>query len=128
MLKPNGYITLTSAIILSLVFMTITLAIGSYSFFSYSSVSITEYKKISTALAESCADIALLKFKLDDTYIGNEIVVIGNNSCSILPIETIGGQKIFKTQATINNTSAHFKAVLDYPANTLASWEEVTGF
>lgn len=91
-------------------------------------MSITEYKKISTALAESCADYALLKFKLDDTYIGSEALVIGDYSCDILAIESVGNQRIFKTQSTVNSASARIIAILDYPANTLASWEEVSSF
>jgi hypothetical protein len=128
MKKSKGYIILTSAIILAVIFMMIAFALGSYSFYSRSNISTTEFKKNSQSLAESCAEIALLKFKLLNTYAGNETIPIDSNSCSILPFESGVGQKIIKVTATIKNTTSNFKITISYPVVTIISWEELASF
>ena len=124
-MNNHGYITLTSAIILSLVLMTVSLALSSYSFFSFSNIATNELKERSLALAESCAESALLKLKLDPTYGGNETLTINANQCSILPLETSGSQTIIKTKGTIQSITSSLEITVTMSDVTVVSWEQV---
>ncbi len=124
----NGYIALTSAIIISVLIMAISLALSSNSFFSRSNVLDTEFKKISKGLAEACVETALLKLKQNNSYSGNENISIAGKQCSILAIESVANQKIIKTTAAVQNFITNLKAVVVLPDIFIVSWEEVANF
>ncbi len=124
----SGFIALTSAIIISIILMAITLSLSLYSFFSKTNISGTEYKKISTGLAEACVETALLNLASNKAYAGNETVSIGTGTCSILPIETLGSQKIIKTSASTNSSTVNLKVTTNIEPISIVSWEELAGF
>ncbi len=72
-----------SVIIISLVLLGSTAVLSMDNYFSRSNVLDTEYKRISFGLAESCANVALLKIAQDPNYSGNEVIPVGSNNCTI---------------------------------------------
>lgn len=127
-MSNNGFIALTSAIIIALLLMTVTFAISSTGFFGRSNVLDAELKERSLALAEACADTALLKLTQNINYSGNENITIGNDICSIMPIETAGGQKTIKAKAIFQNAATNLKVVAQSSNLVVVSWEEVPNF
>lgn len=120
----RGYIALTSAIIISMLIMTIIFSISLAGYFSRSNVLISEYKDASLALAEGCAEKALLKYAEDNSYVGNEIITINPGQCMILPIEISGNNKIVKTKAVVQSATSNIKVIFNGADGTIVSWEE----
>lgn len=132
-LFKNGYIALTSVMIISIVIMIIAITLSSYSFFSRSNVLDAEFKKIGGALAEACAEKALLKIAQNNSYAGNENIIINSGKqCSILTVENgaQAGQKIIKTTASFQNFSTNFKITVNVGSFgvSVISFEEVANF
>lgn len=124
----NGYIALTSAVIIVMIIISIISALSLASYFSRSNVLTSEFKDVSLSLAEGCAEKALLKYSQDASYIGNENILIGTRQCAILPIETSGSNKIIKTKATVESVTSNIKVTVNSADLTLISWEELPNF
>lgn len=124
----KGYIALTSVVIISVLIMIITLTLSSVSFSSRFNILGAELKKISLALAEACAETALLKLAQNSSYSGNENIQIGDKSCSILTIETSGSQKIIKTKANVKDFISNLKITASSPNLSIIFWEEIGNF
>src|SRR3989344_207589 len=125
-MKQNGYIAMTSAIIISILVMMIVFAINLIGYFGRSNVLTSELKDMSLSLAEGCAEKALLKYAEDNAYAGNEPITVDARQCSILPIEVSGSDKILKTKAIVENTTSNIKVVFKGSDMTIVSWEELT--
>lgn len=124
--KNKGYIAIVSALLISFVIMTITLGLSFSVYFGRFNVLSSEAKERSLALAEACAEKALLKFSLDPSYSGNEIIVVsGPETCNILPVTAEGDKRIIMTRGEFYNTVSKIKVVISASPVTLVSWEEV---
>lgn len=124
----NGYIAITSAIIITILILTVVLTTSSAGFFGRFNILGTLLKERGSALADACADTALLNLVEDIDYAGNENIVIASSTCTILPIETNGDQKTIKTQATEGDTETNHKVILDTTDFTIVFWDEVATF
>ena len=124
-MKQKGYIAMTSAIIIAMLVMAIVFAINLTGYFNRSNVLTSELKDVSLALAEGCAEKALLKYSENTLYAGNENITIGGKQCSILPIETSGNNKILKTKAIVQSSASNIKVTFDSMDMTIISWEEL---
>lgn len=120
----KGYIALTSIIIVSILSLTIVLSMNFSGFFNRFNILDSEFKETSFALAEACANKALLKLAQNSSYLGNENINVGFNTCSILAIENNGSQKIIKTKAQIKNAVSNLKVVINTPNFNIVSWTE----
>lgn len=127
-MRQEGYIAMTSAIIISILIMTIVFAVSTAGYFSRSNILVSELKDVGLALAEGCAEKALLKYAEDISYAGNESVTIGSKQCAILTIETSGDNKIIKTEAIVQGATSNIKVTFVSADMTLVSWEEVASF
>lgn len=121
----DGYIAMTSAIIISMLVLAIVFAISLSGYFSRSNVLTSEFKDVSLALAEGCTEKALLKYAENTSYVGNENITISGRQCSILPIETSGSNKIIKTKAIVESVTSNIKVTFDSTDITIISWEEL---
>ncbi len=130
--RTDGFIALTSVIIISAIVMGLVFALSESGFFIRGEVLSAELKAESMALAESCADIARLKLTAEGDnpgYLGGETVAIGAGSCEIFPIAIDGsGNKIIKTQAKPHNIYTNLKVIIDPATFALFDWEEVPHF
>ena len=104
--ENGGYIALISTIIISLILLGLTVNMSTAGFFVRFSSLDSEYKRVSLGLAESCAQVALLRLAKDFTYKPSSLdrdVIIGADRCTILDIFTPNSadpeRKLIKTTA-----------------------------
>ena len=127
-MKSEGYIALTSALVITVLIMAIALTLSLSSFFTRANILNTNFKEISHALAEACIETALLKLAQDSAYAGNEVITVGSNQCSILTLESISNQKIIKANAVFQNTTTNLKITVFSSDLSVISWEELAKF
>ena len=141
--KPNGFIALTSAVIISSVLLVLATTVSATAFFSRFNSLNTEYKRISLGLAESCVNSALLKIAQNYTYApaaGGDVVNIGSDTCIIrsAPYTTLGNKRTYTitVQASYKGAFSNIivsavaqdptVSVVPPPLNvTVGSWQEV---
>lgn len=126
-MKRDGYIAITSAIIISIVLMAVVLATGATGFRSRANTLAASYKAESRYLAEACVDYALLELAENTAYAGNETVAVGEKTCAILPIESLAEnppKKQIRTNATVMNAKTSLKVKVISSDLSLFSWEE----
>lgn len=127
-MNQSGYIALVSSIIISILLMAVTFAVSSGNFSARFNVLNAEFKERGLALAEACADTALLKLAQNPSYPGNENIFVGNDQCSILAVETLWEQKIIKTKAIFQSSVTNLKITVQASDLSVISWEEVPKF
>jgi hypothetical protein len=121
----NGYIAITSAVIISILIMGFVFAVSFSGFFNRFNVLDSSLKETANNLAEACADAALLKLAENSAYSGNENISIDGYQCNIFQIETAANQKIIKTKAVVGSAVANFKVTVDAASLVVVSWEEL---
>jgi len=129
-MKTQGYIAITSAIVISILVLTIVLALSFSGFYGRTNIGNSYYKQISRALAESCVDSARLKIAYNPLYSPtNEIVAIGSDSCIINSVQTVPTPTppriIIKTEATINGAVTNLEVALHPLDLSVISWDEI---
>jgi hypothetical protein len=119
-----GYIAITSVMIISLLLITITVALSTSNYFSRFNILESEYKTRSLGLAEACVDQALYRLvqKLDTP--NNFNVNIGNSQCKIVSISPAGAARTIKTQGEFQKSFSNIKVVANTPGYTVSSWQE----
>ena len=124
----EGYIALVSAIVISILLISITVIIGMNNFFARFNILDSESKERSLALAEGCADEAIFKINEDASYNpSNEVVPVGSDSCTIVSVQADTpsvGETTIKTQATINKSYTNLKVIVNNTDFTITSWSE----
>lgn len=132
----GGFIALMSAIIISVLLLSITVSLGFSGFFTRFNILDSESKERSLALAEACGDAAILKISQNASYIpnpafdfstqtgGEDITVINADHCTIASVDTLGSQKAIKTQAKINKAYTNLRIVINSATFAITSWEE----
>ena len=94
--NQSGFIALISVIIISLLLVTITVALSLVGFFGRFNILDNENKEISSGLAESCLDTVLLRLTQNPSYTpdpsmpGDQIISVGNRVCKISWINPSG--------------------------------------
>ena len=124
--NQGGYIALISAIVISVLLITITVTLGLNSLFGRFNILDSESKERSSELAEACIDQAILDATYG-TYSTNKVVAVGpttSDNCTIVLSSLSGTQVTIKTQSIINKSYTNLKIVVD--ANTFGtiSWQE----
>lgn len=126
--KSGGYIAITTSIILSLMVMAVAIALGSANLFTRLDVVDFYNKQISSGIARSCLNEALLKLAMSSSYTGNETIAISSWQCTIHTITAVGQNKVIKAHATVDGATTNLQ--LTVVSNTLStvSLEEVVKF
>jgi hypothetical protein len=83
-----------------------------------------EYKLQSAALAHTCIEVLLLRLQSDALYSGDEVVRVGENSCTIFP-RPVDAPHTFEMQAAYQHAYTNVRVQVDIESMTLASLEEV---
>ncbi len=79
------------------------------------------------ALAEGCADTALLELSQDSSYTGDETITIGSDTCIIRPV--LSGPTTIETEASKNGSVYRLRIELSSTNPvTISSWERVAEF
>lgn len=126
-----GYIALTSVIIMSLLLITIALALSSANYFSRFNILENEFKEHSNNLAEACVNYALGQLALDINYAGHDqAVLIGADTCAVVSVLPAGAvwPKIITAQAVYPKNQAErsfTNLTVTINANlSVISWQE----
>jgi len=130
--RERGFMALISAIIMTLIILTVTVLLNLFSFFGRFNILDLEFKEISVGLAEACADRAILNLANNPSYTpaaGGDIILVGSDNCKILSI-TGASQKTIRAQAIYKDSYTNLKVVVTPLVNTISinSWEEVPHF
>jgi hypothetical protein len=118
-----------SALIISVVLVILSVSISTAGFYSRFNVADSEYKQRSSALAEGCIDAALLRLAQNAAYApaaGGDVITLDTDTCKIVSVSTLAGQKIIQVQAVYNKAVTNFKIVVDSNSLSLISWEELS--
>ena len=122
--RDKGFIALITAIAISLILLVITVTLNQSGFLTRSTLLDSEYKERSSALAEACVDVALLKLVNDPSYLGSETITIGSDSCDIRPITL----PTIETRAVFQQAATNLEVVIDPSDLSVVSWNEVPSF
>ncbi len=127
----KGYIALISILIVSGVTLLIAISTSLFGI-SESDMGLQKSQSSETFyLASLCAEDALMKLKNDLKYPGNETLIIGEGSCTILKLKGGGNyDRVIKTTGTIYNQTRKIRIEITQvnPKMEINSWQEVTSF
>ena len=124
----KGYIALISIIVISVLLITMGIVISFGGFFTRFTILENEYKKISTSLAEACAETAILKLIEDWNYAGGEDQTINLNSCSIVSVQDFNGsQKLIKSKAVYQGSHSNLEIAVEKNGSkiNIVFWREI---
>ncbi len=127
--NQQGYIALTSVIIISLLLITIITALSSVNYFSRYNILENEFKERSGGLAEACVDYSLAKLAANSSYVGGENANIGSDSCRVVSVTPGGNSYSILTQGIFPSTGANrsytnLSVTVDSNLN-ITNWQEV---
>lgn len=129
--NENGFIALTSAVVVAALLLVISFSLGMTGFFARFNTLETEYKEASLALAEGCVESARLKLVVNPNYAGNnESIAIGTLTCNVVSVGWNADPILIKTKAVFpQNTSekavTNLEVTIDKNDLSVVSWEEV---
>jgi hypothetical protein len=126
-MKNNfGFMALISAIIISIILLLIASSLNLTSFYNRSDILDSELKEKSSALAEACVDVAILKLANNQNYNPlNEIVSVETDNCIIQSVTSSNSQKIINIKADYNHYVTNLKIIIDSSDLHVVSWEEI---
>ena len=129
--RNKGFIALISAVLISVILLLIATNLSLTSFYGRSNILDSELKERSSALAEACADTALLKLANNRNYVlvaADHNIVVGTGRCDIFslsPNPPRTGNITIITKANYNNTYYTTLQIVINSTNTVVSWEEI---
>ncbi|MDO8618385.1 MAG: hypothetical protein Q7R49_00405, partial [Candidatus Daviesbacteria bacterium] len=128
--KQDGFIALISAIIISLLLLTITVVLNFSAFFGRFNVLDSEFKETSVGLAEACVDVAMLELEKNPAYTGSASIDIDSvRKCKVRLVYNSGSFKVIETQAEYNRSFTNLRVKVTIPPGvTVSSWEELPNF
>lgn len=118
MKQPKGFIALTSAVIIAAILLLVALEGSLAGFYSRMNALDAESKERSSALADACVDMLLLRLANGQTPAG--IFNVGSDSCKIL-----NSSNPYKIQGVFNNAYTNLQVIVDPNTNAVTSWSEV---
>lgn len=125
----SGFIALISAIIITVLLLTIVSTASLGGFFGRFNILDSEFKDRSRALAEGCVDTALLRLANDPNYVGGAPPIpVGSDSCDVMSVESLGSSKVIKTKGEFQNAHTNLKVTVDATTLLVAGWEELPNF
>lgn len=127
MRNEKGYVLVVSVMIIGLMLIGLAVAATRALVSERASTIVIEREDDARALAEGCADAALLELRNDVNYAGNETISVGGFACTIRPILTSPTR--IQVEATVSGQPYRLQVEL---ASTdpleIAKWERVTTF
>jgi len=127
----NGYVALMSVIIISAILVLMATTASFRGFYGRYNVLESEFKERSLAIAEACADTALLYLASNVNYydLAGGTVSISGYTCTISQTGVpAAGQKRFKTQAIFQNAYTNLEITIDTSDISIVSWKEIPNF
>lgn len=121
----DGYIALVAAFVISAAMVFVILAVGQSSFFNRAAISEVHFKEKSRALAEACADTALLKLVGNSSYAGNETINVASDTCKIFAIVSSSTGRIVDVQGIFKSSYTNFRVTVTTSVVDIIRWEEI---
>ena len=119
----SGFIALMSAVILSIILLLIATNLGMTGLYNRFNILDSELKERSSALAEACADTAILKLANNSGYTGGEIITVsGSDTCTIDSVVTAG---TFTLHANYHNSFTNLQVIVNTTTLAVTHWEEI---
>lgn len=130
LINQGGYIALISAILISVSLLTLVIAVSSEGFYSRFNVLESEQKEISTYLAESCLQTAILEIAQDSNYNDDPIIIpVGDDlECEIVSVDagTFPSTRLVRTQGIIGDAYTNLEVEIGAsPTYEIVSWIEL---
>ncbi len=125
--KNLGFIALISVILISVILLLVVTSTSFDGFYSRFNIFDYEMKERSSAIAESCADIVLLKIINDVTYIGggSPVIVSGTDTCVIDTTSATTPNRTFVLHAIYNNSYTNLQIIVAVSSASIIKWEEI---
>ena len=128
----QGYIALISVVIVSALMLMVAIGLSLRSVSDLELSSAGESAARARALANACAEEAIVKLKGNLSYLGNETIIVdGGDSCTIVAVLGSGNtNRTIETQAVVNTYVKKIQVIilLLRPTLTISSWAEVPDF
>lgn len=129
--NQKGFVALISILIIGAIVLTISIGLSLRSI-GETNMSLGEQESHrALALANLCAEQALMKLENTLNYAGGEPVTIGSKSCDILTISGSGNfNRTIKTQSVVSGYTKKVRVEVSQisPTMQITSWEEVSDF
>lgn len=127
--KNRGFAALITAIILSLILIVVAIVMSQSGFLTRQILSESENKERSAALAEACADNAILFTINNPLYTGGPPpIIIDGERCEIYSVTHTPSTFTIKTRAEIKEAVTKLKIIVNDTNFAVESWEEVVSF
>lgn len=130
-MNSKGFIALISILAISAIGGTIALGLILLGINSTRTSLVYIQSAQARALANACAEEALMKLRESIYYSGNETVSLTSGSCQIQTISGTGNtNRTINTTATVSSATRKVQVIVATvnPAISLTSWQEVADF
>lgn len=131
MKRRSGFVALTSVLVLSAIFLSISISISSRTISGTNNSLALQSGYHAETLANLCAEYALMELRRTLNYSGNDSILINGDSCDILTISGSGNNdRIVKTVSTTSPYSHRTEVIVSQisPITIISSWNEVADF
>lgn len=126
--SKNGFIALTSVIIITAILILVATTISFSGFFARFNILDSELKTQSGNLAGACISEGLLVAAHNLSHIATTTIIVGKNylgQCDLGPIPTSGNPRFFFTQASSSEHFTTLKTTYDPTTFSIISEEEL---
>src|SRR3989344_250294 len=121
----KGFVALISTIIISIILLLVVTNLSQISFYSRSNILDSELKERSSALAEACADTAILKLANDSNYTGGETITVSGTETCTIDSTSASDPRVFTIHAIFHNSYTNLQISINVATATVARWEEI---
>jgi len=111
--SEQGYIALTSAVILGITLLVAVLGFAFIIFFNKKSTTQAILKEDSYFAARACLEKALLNLTVNSAYTGGENVSVGSDQCTISSVVQDGINYLITATATIERSTTTLELTVD---------------
>lgn len=125
--RRGGYVAVVSAVVVTAIVLMTALVFSSANFLGRFDTQNLEAKDMAREVAEGCLAHARLKLA-QGSYSGGEVKTVGNYTCTILPVLTVGNEKIIKATATVGGQTANLSLTVDAATLEATSRSESSSF
>jgi len=109
----KGFIALTSVLVLSAIFLSVSISIASRAISVLSSEVAYMERDASLYSAEACAEHALMEVQRTLNYAGDESILIGDGSCEVLSVEDTDEGTVIRTESTVGEHTYELQLILE---------------
>lgn len=124
----KGYIAITTSIILSVLILALSVALGSAHLMTRLNAVDYSNKQSSLFIARSCLNYAMLKLADNSLYGGNETINISSYQCTIRTIQTSGLNKIIESRSQVSGATTNLRLTVNATNLSTVSLEELVKF